>query len=233
MSNVKVNKRESTVNFVIENIKEQILKKTLNPGDRLPSELELCELYGVSRSTIREAVKTLVTMGILELHPGKGTFVTSGNSVSSIDSIFFNLLLTNSNLSELNSLRQIIEADVVNLIIDNYETNEEYRNEMQKCVDELNDMVRGDYSEKELLEADIKFHRMMASACGNSIIESIYRGIIDYVSYSVKRSYSSQTPTRVYDSHARIMSGINSRDKSKTDEIIAYALYPWKESTKN
>lgn len=231
LSNVRKNKKESTVDLVIDNIKEQILKRTLKPGDKLPSEIELCELFGVSRSSVREAEKTLVTMGILELHPGKGMFVTSGNSVSSIDSIFFNLLLTNSNQDELNSLRQIIEADVMNLIIDHYDHNEEQRLEMQRCVDELSDIVKGDYDEGQLLDADIEFHTLMASACGNSIIESIYRGIIDYMSYSVKRSYSRQPLDRIHSSHAEIMRGINSRDKSKTDEIIAYALSPWKETT--
>ena len=231
LSNIKANKRESAVGIVIENIKEQILNRNINPGDKLPSELELCELFGVSRSSVREAVKTLVTMGILELHPGKGTFVTSGNSVCSVDSIFFNLLLTNSNLHELNMLRQIIEVDVINLIIDNYDNNSEYRLEMQNSVDKLSDMIRGRYNEKQLLETDIEFHNLMASACGNSIIDSIYRGIMDYVRYSVKRSYSTQTPERIYNSHAAILSGINARDKSKTEDIISYALIPWKEST--
>ncbi len=68
---------------VANRIKELILKKKLRPGNKLPNEMQLAELFGVSRPTIREAVKSLVSQNIIMILRGKGTFVSETPGIAS------------------------------------------------------------------------------------------------------------------------------------------------------
>ncbi len=67
---------------VAEDIRQMILDKDLKPGDKLPNEIELTATINVSRSTIREAIKILVSTNVLEVKRGRGTFVTDNPGVS-------------------------------------------------------------------------------------------------------------------------------------------------------
>ena len=62
----RVNRHRSAAEVVMDGIKEQILCRQLRPGDQLPNEFDLCKLFNVSRGSLREAIKNLATMGILE-----------------------------------------------------------------------------------------------------------------------------------------------------------------------
>ena len=65
---------------IVKQIEESIVEGVLKPGDQLPTERELAQQFGVSRTAVREAVKTLTEKGLVESHSGRGTFVTSGKS---------------------------------------------------------------------------------------------------------------------------------------------------------
>ena len=67
---------------IVQQIEDSIFKGALNAGDQLPAERELAHQFGVSRTAIREAVKTLREKGLVEAYPGRGTFITNGTSHS-------------------------------------------------------------------------------------------------------------------------------------------------------
>lgn len=73
----KIN-RSSVVQRVIDRLTEAIVSGELKPGDRIPTEMELAEQMGVARNSIREAVKILVYIGVLEIRRADGTFVCDG-----------------------------------------------------------------------------------------------------------------------------------------------------------
>ena len=72
----------SSVDFVVNSIKELLLGKKILPGDRLPPETELCRLLSVSRGSVREAMKVLSALGIVEVKRGDGTYVSTGAAKS-------------------------------------------------------------------------------------------------------------------------------------------------------
>ena len=220
----------SAVDIVIRSIKAQILNHTLCPGVQLPNEFDLCEQFGVSRGSLREAIKIMATIGILELRPGIGTFVASGNNSAFRDSLFFNLVLTSPSPSEIGFLRKIFENDVLKLIIYHYEQNRRERQSMQCQLDKLLQMISTDFDEDLLFEIDIQFHRCMGAACKIPIVESIYHSLIDFIQVSMREAYKSQTPSRVYNSHHAIMEVIRTRDLSKIPSAVDYALAPWFQS---
>ncbi len=70
-------KRLSSVEIVVEKVKELLISQKLKPGDMIPSEMDLAEGLKVSRSSVREAVKILTAYGVLEIRRGSGTFLMS------------------------------------------------------------------------------------------------------------------------------------------------------------
>src|SRR6202161_4332399 len=65
---------------IVQQVEDSILKGQLKPGDQLPAERDLAQRFGVSRTAVREAVKTLREKGLVEAYSGRGTFVTNGTS---------------------------------------------------------------------------------------------------------------------------------------------------------
>ena len=90
MSNLfEASKRESAVDIVVNSIKQLLMERRLKPGDKLPNELEISEGLGVSRGSVREAMKILSAFGLVDIRVGNGTYVceTPGNEL--IDSLLF------------------------------------------------------------------------------------------------------------------------------------------------
>lgn len=88
-------------------IKEYILTRNLHPGDLLPTEAELCDLLGVSRSSLREAVRTLTTLGIVEVRHGHGTYVGQMSLDALVETLVFRGVLQPGD--DLRALREVIE----------------------------------------------------------------------------------------------------------------------------
>ena len=90
--NHKINSR-SVVQQTMDYITDSIIRKELLPGDQIPTEAQLTEILGVSRNTVREAIKILIYMGVLEIRRPEGTFVCSGFSEPLIDPMLYGIIL--------------------------------------------------------------------------------------------------------------------------------------------
>lgn len=156
---------------VIEQIKTMLYEDKLGKGDRLPSERKMAESLEISRSSVREALKELEIMGLIESKPGEGTFIKEN-----FDDILFHpfstmFLVKESNPYEILELRKIIEkgscALAARMITD--EELEDIKLLLEK-VDSCQD-------ESELTEMDVSFHYKIAQASKNFLLQSILNTI--------------------------------------------------------
>ncbi|APH15864.1 bacterial regulatory s, gntR family protein [Clostridium sporogenes] len=155
----------------IEQIKEMIVEGTFKKGDKLPSEREMAESLQISRTSIREALRELEIMGLIESRQGDGNFVKSSfenNLLKPLSTIF---LLKESNSDEILELRQIIERGSVVLAAERI-TDEELE-EMELLVE---DSLKSDFKD-QLVDVDIAFHYKIAQASKNFLILSILNAI--------------------------------------------------------
>ena len=152
----RASKRESAVDVVVNNLKQLLMEGKLRPGDRLPNELEISEGMGVSRGSVREAMKILSAFGLIDIRVGNGTFVseTPGNKL--MDSLLFSFFVNNPDIQNLYELRQIIEIDILELTLKHYDKNEKERRALKKNLQALEEMMTKDPSPEMLQESSYK-----------------------------------------------------------------------------
>ncbi len=149
-------------------IEEAIRQKKLVPGTKLPSERELCELFAVSRTALREALRRLSARGLISVRKGSGMFVSEIKTEDAIKSLnlYYDLKFDNNLISQIIEVRRLFEPEIVRLASQN-RTDEDIR----LLRDNLADLINCDPDNTQM-EVDMinKFHMNLSKATGNPII---------------------------------------------------------------
>jgi len=157
-------------------IEQAIQQRKIKAGTRLPSELELCEQFGVSRTVVREALRVLDSRGLIRVVKGKGMFVKEVSGESAVDPLHLYLQMNfeRSHVMDIVHARQILEPAVTELA-----STHRSDDDVKRLEDDI-DLLRsctGDF--KELSRIDTQFHIDIAKASGNSLmpllLEPIHR----------------------------------------------------------
>ena len=203
----EVVRRNKVYEEVAKQIERLILKK-LKPGDKLPSERELAELLQVSRSSIRDAIRGLELMGLVEPRQGAGTIVRE-LSVEPLVNPFANALKRRQELvSELLDFRKMLEPPLA------------ARAATHASVDEISEMEEilqrqeGKLSKGEAAIAeDAEFHYSIALASGNSVVLKVIDILMDLLRDTRERSLQLKgRPQKSLAGHRRILAAIKRRD---------------------
>lgn len=153
---------------VEEELLNYILKKPVAVGEKIPNEFELAQLFGVGRSTIREAVKGLVTKGVLEVRRGSGTYVVS-TSLPEEDPLGLSKLEDKYKLAlELFEVRLMLEPEIASHAAEHAEPED--LEQLVRLCDETEEMYR---SGKNHIPKDIEFHTCIARCSKNRVVETL------------------------------------------------------------
>lgn len=152
----------------IDKIRERIVTGSWGPGDRLPKESELAAELGLSRNSLREAVRALSQLRVLEVRQGDGTYVSSLEPDLLLESTGFisHLLLGDTEL-ELYEVRRILEAAAAALAAGRIAAIE--KEELARILAKMRDAQ----TVEDLVEADVAFHAVIAKAAGNAVLASL------------------------------------------------------------
>src|SRR4051812_73695 len=153
---------------IVEQIADLIARGALKPGDRIPSEKHLCEKFGVGRTSVREALRSLAVMGVLESHMGDGTFVALNASRFLERSFHWGLLLNPKVVGDLVETRLMLESHTAYLAAGKAAPGDLERMEEAVRLMEAHVGDPGQY-----LEHDLQFHLTIAQATQNSILQSL------------------------------------------------------------
>lgn len=164
----------------IVKIKEMILSGELQPGSRLPPEKDLSESLGLSRSSLREAVKALEVVRVLDVRRGDGTYVTSLEPELLMEVMSFVLdLHQDDTVLELLAVRRMLEPSAAAMATGRLDSAELTR--LSRMVDETAD---GGTELDALVAHDVEFHHTISAAAGNSYLSSL----LDSLSSSTLRA---------------------------------------------
>lgn len=199
---------------IVAQIRSLIAEGKLKPGDRLPPERELAQLMNVSRTSVREAIQTLATMGMVTIKKGQGIFI-SQNDVSSLMSALGQFLVVKKDeVKELLEVRKFLETQAITLAVERA-TDEELRT-LREMVEEALARVygNGEIDPSYAREHDTRFHGVIFNATRNHIFIAIVSSL--YYVYDRMRSRTTAIPGRAVQSirdHQRIVEAISRKDK--------------------
>lgn len=202
---------------IVQQIEQSIVEGRLNPGDQLPTERELAQQFGVSRTAVREAVKTLTEKGLVESFSGRGTFVTAPKQQSSRKSLdaFFEM----GDLEDpayLVELRGIIEPEVTVLAASRIEEQQ-----LVMMREAVATMERSMKQPEAYIEADLDFHLALAEAAGNPLILSLLDSIVGVLRTQRLGIFGVDGgPERGQLHHKQILDAIERRDPAAAHDAM-------------
>ncbi len=163
----------NAVQQIIDVFTEQLIQGKLKPGDQIPTEVELSESFGVARNTVREAIKILVSMGVLEIRRPTGTFVCRGFSEPMINPLLYGVILgRGDSYDELMDLREIMETGTMLTAIRHAEDDEIAA--LKEPLTLLGEACcEPDCSIEEVFRRDDAFHEAVMSLAHNRMVEKI------------------------------------------------------------
>jgi len=202
---------------IVEQIEKRILARELKVGYQLPSERELSDQFQVSRTAVREAVKALREKGLVEVRPGRGTFITNGTSRAARNSLGLMMRIDQAEGSrDLVEMREIFEPEIAALAATR--ATEEQIAGMQAAVATMDASIT---SAQTFIEADLDFHLCLAEASQNSLIPILIDFIVDLLREQRTRIfYVAGGAKRGQFHHKRILEAILRRDPEAAREAM-------------
>jgi GntR family transcriptional repressor for pyruvate dehydrogenase complex len=209
-------RKERRYEQVAEQIQKLIAQGQLKPGDRLPPERELATRFGVARSSIRDAVRTLEVMGILEPRQGAGTVVRDLSADSLVVPLATVLVRKRELVSELLDVRRMLEPGLAARAAKNATVEE---------VLQLEDILRRQAEKmgrgQPTIEEDSEFHYAIGRAARNSVVLKVLDVLMDLLRESRARSLQAPgRPERSYAGHMRVLRAIKRRDPAAAEKAV-------------
>ncbi|MBO1741850.1 FadR/GntR family transcriptional regulator [Leifsonia sp. TF02-11] len=193
----------------IRRIKDMIVSRELLPGSRLPPEKELAERLGLSRSSMREAVKALEVIRVLDVRRGDGTYVSSLEPRLLLEAISFVVdLHDDSSLLELFSVRRVLESHATGLAAQRASDDD-----IARLTAEI-DAVLPDAEIEALVAHDSRFHTAIAELAGNGYLASLLESLTSQTTRArVWRGLTQEDAVqRTLDEHRAILGAIADHD---------------------
>jgi GntR family transcriptional repressor for pyruvate dehydrogenase complex len=160
--------RRNLYEQVTDRIQAMIVSRRFQPGDRLPTEQQLAAQFGVSRTAVREAVKTLADRGLVRVRQGQGTFVVLPSLDRAGEFLGLFLQLNNCTIAQLLEARRAIELEAVALAATR-RTDEDLR-QIGACLDGMRYIESNPMADPEpFISSDVQFHLGIARATRNGI----------------------------------------------------------------
>ena len=211
--------RISAVDTVIEKIKSLLIEKRLKPGDLIPSETVLAEQLGVSRGSIREAMKILSAYGIIDIRRGAGTYISDSSNKKIFDPLLFKILVSDADYNELIEIRELMEKGVVDLIIKNGTDKDLER--LKECMREFDEAETADHKDRLRADSmDLKYHRLMGEATHNAIVQNIYDFVIDLFAPTINSDLG-------YEEHRNMHKAIIEKNREKALQTVEQHTLAW------
>jgi GntR family transcriptional repressor for pyruvate dehydrogenase complex len=179
MSDDSATGTRSQTDVVIEGIKDMLTRGELHPGSRLPIEKDLAAQLGVSRGSLREGVRALATLGVLETRQGDGTYVTALDPRTLLVPLgFLADLQQPAHAADLLAVRRVLETESVSLAATRL-TDEEL-GELDRVLQGVDGILQHDpdMDLEAFIEADAEFHRIIARASGNPPLAAIIETLV-------------------------------------------------------
>ena len=193
---------------IVDQIKDLITEGRIKPGDRLPPERELAELFKASRNSVRDAIRVLEQMGLIESRQGDGTYVRTLSPEELAEPLALCLLQSRTQMRELWEVRRVLEPALAESAA--ARITEEELDELESVLDSQRQKVDAGFIG---LEEDAAFHQGIAEAARNAVMLRVMGTLVDLLRQSRERSLQQRNrPIYSHAGHVRILAALRRRD---------------------
>ena len=201
---------------IVAKIKDMLEKGRLKSGDQLPGERELSEVFQVSRSSVREALRTLETQGFLESRQGDGTYIASKPVESLVNPLASVIFSEKDSQMELFEMRRLIEPQLAYLAAERA-TQEEIAMMEQSLVLQEEAVARGETG----TDVDKSFHYIMAKATKNKVLLRLTDSMRDLLAESRDKYLQVEgRPDKSISRHRQVLDAIKARDGELAAQVM-------------
>lgn len=221
---------KSVVERVISQITNAIISGELKPGDRVPTEAELSETFQVGRNSIREAIKILVSFGVIYIKRPDGTFVSESYNQKMLDPMLYGIILQKDAAEDIIELRKVIDIGILQVAMS--KLSDEQIDQIEEELQQLIGVIHKEHIKvEEVLEADIRFHMAIVKAIDNELLESMYNYVDRITIPSRTRATNlildSSEISNFIKLHEEIILLIRNKDALKIGDIVEQHYYFW------
>ncbi|MDS9999374.1 FadR/GntR family transcriptional regulator [Listeria cossartiae subsp. cayugensis] len=208
--------RKSLTEQVYDQIKAEITSGTWKIGERIPKEADLMAEFGISRNTLREAIRALAHIGLLETKQGDGTFVRNNSELHAI----MQKRVRESSVQEILEIRHALDREAVILACErrtkeDLATMEKYRG-LCHVANENNDVTA-------FVKADSALHLAIVKAAHNDLLIDMYGNILEEIQFSITSTTEMDPAANQHGGHAALVSAIEKRNKEQAaNEVTEY-----------
>ena len=208
----------------VDQIQTLILNQKYKPGDRLPSERGLAEQFHISRHSLREGLRILDVMGLIEIKVGDGIYVKGVDFLPYIESLNLSigsrLQIERDTFVKLWGARKILEVGMVELAVKR--ATEPFLKSLWCCIEEMKKNI--DHQDA-FISAGIRFHRLIAEIAQNEILILIWDMLSNLMRKSQSKIYRiSWSPQRALHAHKRIYLALKAKDSRKAVEAMKHHM---------
>ncbi len=206
---------------VMESIKAALLDRSLKPGDRLPTETELCLSLGVGKSSVREAIKMLEVLGVVEARQGEGTFISNVIPEHSLNPLVYQLLIDYGNNDDILELRRMFEPAFCLLAMQNADAED-----IDRLKKQLLCFEKKVKAGTQQAEDDLEFHYCMLEATHNPFVIRIGRTVMQLFLASIGRSMQT-IPLQALQDHSQILEAFIQKDAAALTRAVEQSFCGW------
>ena len=215
-------KKESVVQSVINCLTDAMRSKQLKPGDQIPPEPELAASLGVARGSVREAIKILAYLGVLESKRSEGTFVCNGFQESMIDPMVYGIILNQDSFENLMELREMTEAGSMRLAVIKHDESE--MEELEALLEAMKDALEQPDPVDAFFHADNAFHEKISQMGKNPLADKIDR-VVRTLTYSmrydtVKAMITGGRGRELLAAHQELCAALKNRDVTQIEKLV-------------
>lgn len=214
MEAINNQERSSLKKMMIAEIKQYIIDYQLKAGDKFPTERKLTEMYGVSRSVIREAMSYLENTGVIYIRQGQGAFLKETNMIHLLENFFFLWKINGGNIEEIQSLRVIFESAAIDEIC---KGNCDGKQRIKEAIDKGESVETA----KAYRDADMSFHVALLEATGNNLFIQMSHVITQYFFESAHISLSLDEYQQGVNEHIAILDALENKEADRAKTLLA------------
>lgn len=213
-------RRVNLASQIMDRVKEYIVENDLRSGDRLPTEKELTERLGVSRNILREALKSLEAVGLIEIKVGDGMYVSDFDYSIVVNHISFALSRVQSEMEHVLQARLVIEVGSLELLMQNL-TDEDISR-----LREVSNRSETAPSIEESAREDLRFHKELLAIAGNPVLSEFGSFLTGFFA-EAQRLVGDDAKYRAARGHRELISALEARDLVKAQEIMREHILTW------